>query len=177
MRDILPIAGPETTMTCRTNVQAPRRDLPIRWCGMCRSISDSRFQTCLTISLRDFPMARVLLVDDSRMVRQVCCRILTEMGFETIEAENGEMALQTLMENPDVELMLLDVNMPVMDGISCLKTLRSMPSLPQPRVVMCTTENELAIVSDALGSGADEYIFKPFTEEIIREKVLEAFVA
>ena len=73
-------------------------------------------------------------------------------------------------------LVLMDVNMPVMDGLSCLKELRSTPTLPQPRVVMCTTESELAVVRASLGSGADEYIFKPFTEEIVREKVLEAYV-
>lgn len=122
-------------------------------------------------------MAKVLLVDDSAVVREVCRRVLTAMSFEVFEAQNGEAALEILMEHPEIELMLLDVNMPVMDGISCLKTLRSTPSLPQPRVVMCTTENELSVVSEALGSGADEYIFKPFTEEIVREKVLEAFVA
>ena len=122
-------------------------------------------------------MTQVLLVDDSDVVRKVCRRVLTAMSFDVFEAENGEQALQTLSENPDIELVLLDVNMPVMDGLACLKTLRSTESLPQPRVVMCTTENELAVVSEALCAGANEYVFKPFTEEIIREKVLEAFVA
>jgi two-component system, chemotaxis family, chemotaxis protein CheY len=121
-------------------------------------------------------MAKILLVDDARTVRLICRRVVSAMGFESLEAENGEVALQIVRDNADLDLILLDWHMPVMDGITFLRTLRSDRTLAQPRVVMCTTQNDIQDISDALTAGADEYIMKPFTEEIIREKLLEAGV-
>lgn len=121
-------------------------------------------------------MARILLVDDARTVRMICRRVVTSMGFEVLEAENGREALDVIASNPDIDMVLLDWHMPVMDGLTCLKTLRGDLSLSQPRVVMCTTQNEIESIAAALESGADEYIMKPFTEDVIREKILEACV-
>ena len=121
-------------------------------------------------------MAKILLVDDARTVRLICRRVVSAMGFEALEAENGEVALQSVREHPDLDLILLDWHMPVMDGITFLKRLRSDKSLAQPRVVMCTTQNDIQDITDALTAGADEYVMKPFTEEIIRDKLLEACV-
>ena len=121
-------------------------------------------------------MAKILLVDDARTVRLICRRVVSGMGFEAIEAENGEAALQAVRDNADLDMILLDWHMPVMDGMTFLKTLRADRTLAQPRVVMCTTQNEITDIADALTAGADEYIMKPFTEEIIRDKILEACV-
>lgn len=121
-------------------------------------------------------MAKILLVDDARTVRTICRRIVSSMGFEVLEAEDGEAALQVVRDNPDLKMILLDWHMPGMDGMTFLKTLRNDSVLTQPRIVMCTTQNKIQDIADALAAGADEYIMKPFTEEIIREKIFEACV-
>ena len=118
-------------------------------------------------------MKKMLLVDDSRTVRSVCRRTVKSLGFETLEAENGAVALEMMREHTDIDVVLLDWNMPVMDGLTFLKTLReeSLPS--QPVVVMCTTEADMSRIVEAMQAGADEYIMKPFTEEIVRDKFEE----
>jgi two-component system chemotaxis response regulator CheY len=121
-------------------------------------------------------MKKILLVDDSRAVRLAAKRILAAFDFEMLEAENGEEALRVLKASQPVDVVLLDWNMPVMDGLTFLKTVRADPQLAQPRVVMCTTENDLQRIVEAIQCGADEYIMKPFTEEIVREKLQGAGV-
>lgn len=121
-------------------------------------------------------MGKALLVDDSRAVRLACSRIIRSMGYEAIEAENGAVALDRIREHPDIDFVLLDWNMPVMDGLSFLKALRSQPMDKQPLVVMCSTENDMEHIATAVAEGANEYIMKPFTEEIIREKISGAGV-
>lgn len=116
-------------------------------------------------------MKRILLVDDSRAVRLAAKRILAAFDFEALEAEHGEEALRVLKSAGPIDAVLLDWNMPIMDGLTFLKTLRADTSLKQPRVVMCTTENDLHRIVEAIQCGADEYIMKPFTEEIIRDKL------
>lgn len=121
-------------------------------------------------------MKTLLLVDDSRAVRLVERKIAVPLGFQILEAENGQIALDVLREHSAVDAILLDWNMPVMDGLSFLKHLRSEDGLPQPVVLMCTTENEMPRILEALEAGANEYIMKPFTEEIVRDKLHEAGV-
>ena len=118
-------------------------------------------------------MKKVLLVDDSRAVRMVGCNYATTFGMEAFEAENGAEALEIVREHPDLDVILLDWNMPVMDGLSFLKTLREKPLDKQPVVVMCTTEADMSRIVEAMQAGADEYIMKPFTEEIVRDKFEE----
>lgn len=118
-------------------------------------------------------MKTVLLVDDSRAVRLAARRMLQEQNCETLEAENGQMALEVLQQNPGVDGILLDWNMPIMDGLTFLKTVRGNSRGPQPPIVMCTTEGEMNRIMDALQSGANEYIMKPFTAEIVLEKLRE----
>jgi len=120
-------------------------------------------------------MKTILLVDDSRAVRLAGKRMATAIGLTTLEAENGEEALKIVRSN-DVDAVLLDWNMPIMDGMEFLKALRAEPQLRQPIVVMCTTENDMTRIVEAMESGANEYIMKPFTEDIVRDKLEETGV-
>jgi two-component system, chemotaxis family, chemotaxis protein CheY len=121
-------------------------------------------------------MSKVLLVDDSQTVRLVGRRIMSKFGFEVLEAEHGQSALEQIRQHPDVHAVLLDWNMPVMNGLDFLQALRGLPLPQQPIVVMCTTENDMEHIVKAMESGANEYIMKPFTEEIIRDKFEEVGV-
>ena len=121
-------------------------------------------------------MATVLLVDDARTVRSICRRIMESMDYTVLEAENGQVALDLVHSHPEIELILLDWNMPVMDGLTFLKAVRAEPLVQQPKIVMCTTEAEFTQIATAIQAGADEYVMKPFTEDVIREKV-EAAIA
>jgi len=121
-------------------------------------------------------MKKILLVDDSRAVRLVGRRCMSALGFEVLEAEDGQVALDVVRRNPDIDVVLLDWNMPVMDGLTFLKHLREEQRERQPVVVMCTTENDLKRIMEAMQAGANEYIMKPFTEEIVRDKLQETGV-
>ncbi|MBY0532703.1 MAG: response regulator [Xanthobacteraceae bacterium] len=117
-------------------------------------------------------MKRCLIVDDSSVIRKVARRILENFGFTVIEASDGRQALDACgKEMP--EAILLDWNMPVMDGFDFLRALRSMPAGDKPKVVFCTTENDLAHIARAMHAGADEYIMKPFDKEIVEAKFQE----
>ncbi len=117
-------------------------------------------------------MKRCLIVDDSSVIRKVARRILENFGFAVIEASDGQQALDVCTkEMPDA--ILLDWNMPVMDGFDFLRALRSMPAGDKPKVVFCTTENDLAHIARAMHAGADEYIMKPFDKEIVEAKFQE----
>ena len=110
-----------------------------------------------------------LVVDDSRIVRKVARRILEAHGFVIAEAVNGEDALdQCRSELP--YCILLDWNMPVMNGLAFLKSLRVEFGPEDPPVVFCTTENEVDRMLSALEYGAQEYIMKPFDEDILTSK-------
>lgn len=115
-------------------------------------------------------MKTCLVVDDSKVIRMVAKRIMGEFGFGTEEAEDGEEALQKCRnEMPDV--ILLDWNMPIMDGLEFLKALRKTPGGNNPKVVFCTTENDMEHITEAIQNGADEYIMKPFDSEIVQSKL------
>lgn len=110
-----------------------------------------------------------LVVDDSRVVRKVARRIVEDLGFACEEAENGKLAYEACEKNmPDA--ILLDWNMPVMSGIEFIRELRKMENGARPKVVFCTTENDMAHIEQAVQAGADEYIMKPFDSEIIESK-------
>ncbi|WP_044559592.1 PleD family two-component system response regulator [Azospirillum sp. B4] len=114
-------------------------------------------------------MKSCLVVDDSRVVRKVARKILEELGFTCSEAEDGKQAMDLCaVSMPDA--ILLDWNMPVMTGIEFLRRLRKMSGGHSPKVVFCTTENDLAHIQEALSAGANEYIMKPFDSEIIQTK-------
>jgi len=110
-----------------------------------------------------------LIVDDSRVVRKVVRRIIEETGFECSEAEDGQKAMEACGESmPD--LIMLDWNMPVMNGLEFLVALRALEGVSQPKVIFCTTENDLNHIQKAMDAGANEYIMKPFDSEIIEGK-------
>jgi two-component system chemotaxis response regulator CheY len=118
-------------------------------------------------------MKTCLVVDDSSVIRKVARRILEGMGFKIGEAEDGLQALDACRaEMPDA--VLLDWNMPVMDGYDFLKALRRLPGGDKPKVVFCTTENDVVHIARALHAGANEYIMKPFDREIVEAKFQEA---
>jgi two-component system chemotaxis response regulator CheY len=110
-----------------------------------------------------------LVVDDSRVVRKVARRILEANGFAVTEAADGQQALDACRTGlPDV--VLLDWNMPVMDGLTFLQTLRAEYGPDNPPVVFCTTENDMSHIEAAIANGAQEYIMKPFDEDILTGK-------
>ena len=117
-------------------------------------------------------MKTCLVVDDSSVIRKVARRILEGLQFQIIEAEDGEQALQSC-QNQLPDAVLLDWNMPKMDGYEFLRQLRRMPGGDGPRVVFCTTENDVAHIARALHAGANEYIMKPFDKEIVEAKLQE----
>jgi two-component system, chemotaxis family, chemotaxis protein CheY len=115
-------------------------------------------------------MRRSLVVDDARVVRKVARKIFEDLGFVVEEAADGQEAVSRVQEHlPDV--MLLDWNMPVMNGIECLVAVRRLALPVQPKIIMCTTENEMERIIRALELGADEYIMKPFDSDILRAKL------
>ncbi len=117
-------------------------------------------------------MKTCLIVDDSSVIRKVARRILEGLEFQIAEAENGEEAVEACgREMPDA--ILLDWNMPKMDGYDFLRALRRLPGGDKPRVVFCTTENDVAHIARALHAGANEYIMKPFDRDIVEAKFQE----
>ena len=117
-------------------------------------------------------MKNCLVVDDSSVIRKVARRILEGLEFEINEAEDGEQALEVCRERmPDA--VLLDWNMPKMDGYEFLRSLRRMPDGGRPKVVYCTTETDVAHIARALHAGANEYIMKPFDKDIVEAKFQE----
>jgi two-component system, chemotaxis family, chemotaxis protein CheY len=117
-------------------------------------------------------MKTCLVVDDSGVVRKIARRILEEMGFQIIECEDGAVALEAC-KRAMPEAVLLDWNMPVMDGFEFLGHLRRMPGGDAPKVGFCTTENDMDHISRALHAGANEYIMKPFDKDIVAAKFQE----
>jgi two-component system chemotaxis response regulator CheY len=114
-----------------------------------------------------------LVVDDSRVVRKVARRILEDLGFEVAEAGDGAEALAWARSAmPDV--ILLDWNMPVMNGMEFLRRLRLEPGGQAPKVVFCSVETDLDRIREALDEGASEYIMKPFDGDIVASKLMLA---
>lgn len=117
-------------------------------------------------------MKHCLVVDDSSVIRKVARRILEGHDIRISEAENGESAL-ALCRQAMPDGVLLDWNMPVMDGFDFLVQLRSLPGGDKPKVVFCTTENDVSIITRAMRAGADEYVMKPFDSDVISRKFAE----
>jgi two-component system chemotaxis response regulator CheY len=117
-------------------------------------------------------MGKALVVDDSKAVRMILAKILRGLGYEVHEAADAREALNVIeAEKAAVTLILLDWNMPEMNGLDLLKRVRQNPELSSTVVVMVTTETELDHMAAALEAGANEYVMKPFTKDIIVEKL------
>ena len=115
-------------------------------------------------------MTRVLVIDDSSVIRKVARRILEGLSLEIAEADSGAAALEACeADMPDG--VLLDWNMPEMDGLAVLKALRKLPGGDKPKILFCTTENDLAHIAKARQAGADDTMMKPFDKEVLRVKM------
>jgi two-component system chemotaxis response regulator CheY len=114
---------------------------------------------------------RALVVDDSRPIRRIQTEILTELGFETADAVNGRHAFDRLKEIPVPDLILVDWNMPEMDGLEFIRAARKDSRLTGVAIVMVTTETEPEQMLRALSAGADEYLMKPFQKEGLVDKL------
>ncbi|HMZ82317.1 MAG TPA: response regulator [Acidobacteriota bacterium] len=114
---------------------------------------------------------RALVIDDSRAIRSVLTKMLKELGFEVFEAGQGLDGLDQLRKVGKIDLALVDWNMPEMNGYQFVCAVRSDPAYNNLRLMMVTTESELSQMVSVLNAGADEYVMKPFTREIIFEKL------
>jgi two-component system, chemotaxis family, chemotaxis protein CheY len=114
---------------------------------------------------------RALVVDDSRAMRSIISKILARLGFEVVQAADGVEALATLSTGAPVDVVLSDWNMPEMNGLEFVKALRADPKFARVVVVMVTTETHIEQMMTALEAGANEYIMKPFTAEVIEDKL------
>jgi two-component system chemotaxis response regulator CheY len=112
-----------------------------------------------------------LVVDDARTVRRILARILQEAGYEVVEAENGRDALAWLASGQAAHLVFVDWDMPEMNGLAFVRKVRENPQFREVRLVMVTKETRLHNVKEALEAGADEYIMKPFTREVVLDKL------
>jgi two-component system chemotaxis response regulator CheY len=118
------------------------------------------------------PATRALIVDDSRVIRTIVGRALIELGFETQEAGNGREALAVLEKGPLPGMVMVDWNMPEMSGLDMVKAIRANAAWNVLKLIMITSENEMERVQEALQAGADEYIMKPFSKDMIQEKLM-----
>ena len=112
-----------------------------------------------------------LVIDDSRAMRAILRRIVTELGFEVAEAQDGREALDVMAEGPLPDLCLIDWNMPVMNGLDFVSSVRNNLDWRDVTLMMVTTESEHGQIVRALAAGAHEYVIKPFTPDAIVEKL------
>lgn len=118
---------------------------------------------------------KILSVDDSRVVQRIVAGVVEGMGFEPLLASNGEEALEMLRAHEgDVSLVIMDWNMPVMDGFTCLERIRADAAFEGVPVMMLTTESEAPRIAQAIRAGAVNYLTKPFTPESLVAKVLQS---
>ncbi len=117
-------------------------------------------------------MMEALIVDDSRALRGILGKMLSRHGFTVFQAENGKQALKSLEgEARAAKLVCLDYNMPEMNGLEFLTCMRQIPEFKDLPVLMITTETHLEFVSKAIAAGSNEYVMKPFTEDMVVDKL------
>jgi len=112
-----------------------------------------------------------LVVDDSRAMRAILTRLLNGLGFDVAQAGDGEEALGVIDAGTRPDVILVDWNMPVMDGLTFVKNVRAREDLRDVSLMMVTTESEQGQIVRALAAGAHEYVIKPFTDDVIAEKL------
>jgi two-component system chemotaxis response regulator CheY len=117
-------------------------------------------------------MSKAMVIDDSRVIRMILSNTLAELGYEVCQAANGKEALVVAEhEREDLSLILVDWNMPEMNGLEFVKQIRSDARFSAVPLMMVTTETEMEQMVTALAAGANEYVMKPFTKEIIADKL------
>jgi two-component system chemotaxis response regulator CheY len=114
---------------------------------------------------------QALVVDDSRAMRAILTRLMTGLGFDVVQAPDGAEALSLLDDGMRPAIALVDWNMPVMDGLTFIKACRAREEFRGITLMMVTTESEQGQIVRALAAGAHEYVIKPFTDEVIAEKL------
>ena len=114
---------------------------------------------------------RALVIDDSAAVRKLLARILSDLGWSVCEAEDGTAALAHLESEGPVELALVDWHMSPMNGYDFVRAVRAQELWSTTRLVMVTTESSLTSIVAALAAGADEYVMKPFTRDMLVDKL------
>ncbi len=116
-------------------------------------------------------MRVAMVVDDSRVARAYLTRILRGLGFQVAEAEDGDVALELLECMPEPDFLFVDRHMPRMDGLELVRRVRQQLGLRDVVIVMVTSDNKPETVAEALEAGADEYVMKPYTEDVIQSKL------
>lgn len=114
---------------------------------------------------------KALIIDDSKAMRMILGKIIRELGFEVAEAENGLKGMDSLLSAGDIDLVLVDWNMPEMNGYEFVKAVRSQAVYDAIRLVVVSSETQAEGVERMEEAGADEYITKPFTKEALAEKL------
>ena len=112
-----------------------------------------------------------LVVDDSRAMRSILTRLMTNLGFDVARGRNGAQAMAVLDAGARPDVILVDWNMPVMDGLTFIKKVREREDLREIALMMVTTESEQGNIVRALAAGAHEYVVKPFTDDVIADKL------
>jgi two-component system chemotaxis response regulator CheY len=114
---------------------------------------------------------RALVIDDSGAMRSILRQYMRELKYEVVEARDGREALERCEQTPDFDIALVDWNMPVMNGLEFVVALRSRKEYDSMKLMMVTTENDVAHIEAALSAGANEFVMKPFTYEVLEEKM------
>jgi two-component system chemotaxis response regulator CheY len=114
---------------------------------------------------------RALVIDDSGAMRSILRQYMREMKYEVVEARDGREALKRCEETPHFDIALVDWNMPVMNGLDFVRALRARKEYDSMKLMMVTTENDAAHIESALSAGANEFVMKPFTYEVLAEKM------
>lgn len=115
-------------------------------------------------------MNTVLIVDDSKIIRDLLEKIFSNLFFKTYVASDGEEALEVFAKN-NTDVIILDYNLPIVEGIDVLYKIRTMKNVKQPKVIFCSSINSLFTIKEAIKAGCDDYIIKPFDEELIALKL------
>ena len=114
---------------------------------------------------------RALIIDDSSSMRSILRQYMREMKYDVVEAGNGKEALQKCEETKDFTIVLVDWNMPVMNGLDFVRALRARHEFDNVKLMMVTTENDSARITEALSAGANEFMMKPFTYDALEQKI------
>ena len=114
---------------------------------------------------------KALVIDDSRAIRRSLVKTLKELDIEVVEAGHGQEALDKLAAGEEVDLIMVDWNMPEMNGYDFIVAVRAQDKFSEVPIMMVTTESEMSQMTRAIEAGATEYLMKPFTKEMIAEKL------